>query len=271
MANTIHQSQALMQDQETIGGFLRSYRVSELLKQCNAYKIKGYPVIEIFTYLLSMMFSPVSTYMSMRIGSFKEQFSKNTIYRFCNNASINWRKFLRTLSFRVVNEFMDPATSKERVNYFIFDDTPFQKFGKKTELVSKFFNHVDMKYMYGFRVLTMAWSDGYSSLPVDYVPLASSKEDLVRCPAKKMDKRTLAGRNRTLAQTQAPELIKTMFRNAATLGFKANYVLFDSWFSTPKGIIDIKNGFGLDVIAMVKKSGKVFYEYNDEQLGIKQI
>ena len=51
---------------------------------------------------------------------------------------------------------------------------------------------------------------------------------------------------------------------------KASYVLFDSWFSSPDSICKIKN-LGYDVIAMVKKTSKVFYEYNGEMMSVCDI
>lgn len=94
MATTL--SQVLTETQEakdTVTSFLRQYEVGNLLRQCRAHKIKGFPVLQIFIYLLGCMFSPISTYMSMKIDTYKEPFSKNTIYRFCNDAGINWHKF----------------------------------------------------------------------------------------------------------------------------------------------------------------------------------
>ena len=183
--NTISQSEVLLQDATNeVGSFLRKYQVSDILKQCNGYKQKGFSVIQLFTYLVTLMFQPLSTYMSMRVGAYKELFSKNTIRRFCNNPSINWHKFLRILSQKLVVEFMRPATSDDREEFFIIDDTPFQKSGKKTELVSRFFNHVRMKYELGYRILTLLWTDGYSNVPVDFAPLSSGNEKLIVSKAK---------------------------------------------------------------------------------------
>ena len=270
--NTISQSEILLQDATNgVSDFLHRFQVSSILKQCNGYKQKGFPVIQLFTYLVTLMFQPISTYMAMRVGAYKEPFSKNTIRRFCNNTSINWHKFLRILSQRLVSEFMRPATSDKREEFFILDDTPFHKSGKKTELVSKYFNHVNMKYEFGYRILTLLWTDGYSNVPVDFVPLSSGNEKLVISKAKSFDGRTLAGKIRRQACTKAPELILMMLKQAVSAGHKAKYVLFDSWFSTPKGIMDIKRTLDMEVIAMVKKSGKVFYEYNGEQHDVKEI
>lgn len=270
--NTISQSEILLQDAtKEVGYFLHRFQVSSILKRCNGYKQKGFPVIQLFTYLVTLMFQPLSTYMSMQVGAYKEPFSKNTIRRFCNNPSINWHKFLRFLSQKLVSEFMRPATSENREEFFIFDDTPFHKSGKKTELVSKYFNHVNMKYEFGYRILTLLWTDGYSNVPVDFAPLSSGNEKLVVSKAKPFDGRTLAGRIRKQACLKAPELILMMLGQAVAAGHKAKYVLFDSWFSTPKGIMDIKRTHGMDVIAMVKKSGKVYYEYNGEQHDVREI
>ena len=70
-------SQKLVEAQEandTVRRFIRRFEVGKLLRVCRANKEKGFSVVELFTYLLCCMFSPISTYMSMRIGSFKESF-----------------------------------------------------------------------------------------------------------------------------------------------------------------------------------------------------
>lgn len=272
MATTLSQKLAEAQEaKDAIRVFLHQFAVGDLLRKCRAHKVKGFPVLQIFIYLLGCMFSPISTYMAMKIDTYKEEFSKNTIYRFCNDAGINWHKFVRLLSERVIRTFMRPATSDERIEYFVFDDTPLPKSGKKTELVAKFFNHVNMTYSFGFRILTMIWSDEYSSIPIDFCPLSSGNDELVKCPARRYDQRTIAGQIRRQAQQKAPDIMVDMIRKALHAGHSANYVLFDSWFSTPKGITQIKKESGLNVISMLKKSSKVFYEYNGQQLDIKKI
>ena len=272
MATTL--SQVLTGTQEakdTVKSFLTQFEVGNLLRKCRAHKIKGFPVLQIFIYLLECMFSPISTYMSMKINTYKEPFSKNTIYRFCNDAGINWHKFLRLLSECVIRQFMRPATSDKRIEYFVVDDTPLAKTGKKSVLVAKFFNHVNMTYQYGFRILTLIWTDEYSSVPIDFCPLSSGNSSLLRCSPKKCDGRSIAGQIRKQSQQKAPDIILDMLKKAIRIGHSAQYVLFDSWFSTPKGITAIKKELALDVIAMLKKSSKVFYEYQGKQVDIKKI
>ena len=235
MANTLSQMLAGVQEvNDTVRGFLHQFEVGNLLRKCRAHKIKGFPVMQIFVYLLGCMFSPISTYMSMKIGTYNEEFSKNTIYRFCNDAGINWHKFVRLLSERIIRQFMRPATSEKRIEYFVLDDTPFAKTGRKTELVAIFFNHVTMKYQFGFRILTLIWTDEYSSVPIDFCPLSSGKDNLLKCPARKCDRRSIAGQIRMQSQQKAPDIILDMLRKAIHTGHSAKYVLFDSWFATPR-------------------------------------
>ena len=54
-------------------------------------------------------------------------------------------------------------------------------------------------------------------------------------------------------------------------GLSAKYVLFDSWFSSPKVVAALKQEHGLDTIAMVKKSSKIKYGYQDGRFNIKEI
>lgn len=54
--------------------------------------------MDIFRYLFCMMFSDRSIYMQMKTGIYEGSFSKNTIYRFLNNAGTNWQRFTILLS-----------------------------------------------------------------------------------------------------------------------------------------------------------------------------
>ena len=87
---------------------------------------------------------------------------------------------------------------------------------------------------------------------------------------KSFDKRTLAGKRRTLAQKKAPEAMMELLTTAKSAGLSADYVLFDSWFSNPAQITAIKTG-GMDVIAMIKKSSRIDYIYEGKSLNIKEI
>ena len=119
-------------------------------------------------------------------------------------------------------------------------------------------------------MLTLSWSDGNTLIPVNSCLLASAKDTNIIGPVKDFDHRTLAGKRRKLAQTKAPEAMMTLLDTALSAGLNADYVLFDSWFSSPAQVTSIHSK-GMDVIAMIKKSSRIKYSYCGEQLNIKEI
>lgn len=256
----------------SVSRFIKEYKIGKLLRICRAEKEKGIPAISVFQYLLCLIFADRSMYMQIRTNTFKTSFSKNTVYRFLNSAKTNWLRFTTMLSEMVVNQFMRNLTSEQREDAFIIDDTLYAKAGyKKSELVSKVFDHVTMKYKKGFRLLTLGWGDGNSFVPINFSLLASSNEENVLGPHRDFDKRSLAGRRRKQAQSKATDVLVDLLKTAIHAGHSAKYVLFDTWFSTPKTICRIKAECNLDTIAMIKKSSRIKYEWNGKKYDIKEI
>ena len=251
--------------------FFFKHHVGKILAKCNGLKEKGVAPVSLLRYKLSNIFVGRSMYMQQRTGSFKEEFSKNTFYRFLNSTKTNWLRFTSLLAADIVKNDIRDLTDETRKNVFIIDDSLFNRTScKKTELGSKVFDHTDMHYKKGFRMLTLSWSDGNTLIPVNSCLLASTKEENIIGPVNNFDQRTLAGKRRKLAQTKAPEAMMTLLDTAVSTGLTAEYVLFDSWFSNPAQITAIKEK-SMDVIAMNKKSSRIKYLYNDELLNIKEI
>ena len=251
--------------------FFSKHHVGKLLAKCNGMKEKGISPVSLLRYKLSNIFVGRSMYMQRRTGSFKEEFSKNTFYRFLNSAKTNWLRFTSLLAADIVNNDIKGLTNDSRKNVFIIDDSLFNRTScKKTELGSKVFDHTDMHFKKGFRMLTLSWSDGNTLIPVNSCLLASAKDTNIIGPVKTFDNRTVAGKRRKLAQTKAPEAMMTLLDIALSAGMKADYVLFDSWFSNPAQVTDIHSK-GMNVIAMIKKSSRIKYSYCGEQLNIKEI
>ena len=252
--------------------FLKEFQVGKLLFQCNAGKTKGIPVMDIFRYLFCLIFSDRSMYMQRKTGAFEGGFCKNTVYRFLNNTKTNWQRFTTLLSARIINDFMKPLTSDNRKDVFIIDDSLFDRSRScKTELLAKVFDHCSMKYKRGYRMLTLGWSDGNSFIPVNHCLLSAAEDKNLLCEASSYDGRSLAGKRRKQSRRKATEVMLELIHMAQKSGLSAKYVLFDSWFSSPKAVIALKQEHGLDTIAMVKKSSKIKYGYQDGRFNIKEI
>ena len=71
---------------------------------------------------------------------------------------------------------------------------------------------------------------------------------------KPHDGRSLAGRRRLQSRRKATDVMVELIHSAQRAGITAKFVLFDSWFSAPKTILELKKQEHLDTIAMMKKS-----------------
>ena len=256
----------------SVTNFMNKFQIGKLLFKCNAGKAKGIPVIEVFRYLFCLIFSNRSMYMQRKTGTFDGSFCKNTVYRFLNNAKINWFRFTTLLSSRIINDFMKPLTGENRKDVFVIDDSLFDRSrSKKTELLAKVFDHCSMKYKNGYRMLTLGWSDGNSLVPINHCLMSAADDKNLLCKAADFDGRSLAGKRRKQSRRKATEVMIDLLKAARSSGISAKYVLFDSWFSSPKTITVLKTDCELDTIAMVKKSSKIKYGYQGGRYSIKEI
>ena len=160
----------------SIISFIKKFQVIKLLRKCGFRKEKGISLFSLFLYVLSNVFRDRSLYMQLKTDHFKENFSKNSYYRFMRNVHVNWLRFTTLLSAQIINNHLRSLTSEKRADCFVVDDSYFSRTGfKKTELVAKVFDHVSMTYKKGFRMMTLGWTDGASFMPINSVLLSSQK------------------------------------------------------------------------------------------------
>ena len=267
-------TQATQNDKQiskSIKRFFTRFHVSSALKASNAYKKKGVPVMEIFQYLFLLIFSNRSMYMNLITGRNTPDFAKDTVYRFMKMIQINWIRFTTILSARIIRDAIFPLDSEERANVFIIDDSMFERNrSKKAELLAKVYDHAKHKYLFGFRMLTLGWSDGSSFLPVNSILLSTENRKKRINEATEVDKRTVGYKRRKLSLEKGTQAMLTLLDAAKKAAIPAKYVLFDSWFSSPRTLHAVKS-MGYDVIGMVKKTPKMFFRYNDEDMSLTSI
>ena len=59
----------------------------------------------------------------------------------------------------------------------IIDDSTLGRLrSKKVELLARVFDHCENKFLKGYRMLSVCWSDGASFLPLDFALLSSANE-----------------------------------------------------------------------------------------------
>ncbi len=174
-----------------------TFGIRNLLCKCNAQKEKGVPVLDIFKYKLYNVFSDRNMYMQQKPSFFRESFSKNAFYRFLNSPKTNWLRFTTLLSKKVADT-VEPLIDDDRVNAFVVDDSLFERTGcKKTELGSRVFDHISMKYRKGCRLMTLGWTGRNTFLPINSSLLASSKQCNLIGPISDYDGSSLAAKRRS--------------------------------------------------------------------------
>ena len=253
---------------KSIEKFFKRFHISSALKASNAYKKKGIPVIEVFQYLFLLIFSNRSMYMSLITGRNTPGFAKDTVYRFMKMLQINWIRFTTLLASRIIRDAIVPLDSEDRANVLIIDDSMFERNrSKKVELLAKAYDHANHRYRFGFRMLTLGWSDGSSFLPVNSILLSSENKKNRVNEAVKVDKRTAGYKRRLLSIQKGTQAMLELLRTAKKAAVPAKYVLFDSWFSSPSTLHAVKT-IGYDVIGMVKKTPKMFFRYKGEDMSL---
>ena len=255
---------------DSVKNFFDRFHVSRLLKASNIKKEKGELPVSIMTYVFSLVFRNRSMYMDMLLGNGGVSFSKDTYYRFMNNVHANWIRFTSLLASRISTEVITPATSAERVNALIVDDSVFSRgCSKKVELLAKVFDHANHAFLYGFRMLTLGWTDGNTFLPVNHVLLSSANKSQ-NSEGHGVDCRCNGYRRRQLALSKGTEAMIELIREAKKTSLPADYVLFDSWFASPKTLTAVK-ALGYDVIAMIKRTDKMTFNCNGSKHSLKEI
>ena len=111
---------------------------------------------------------------------------------------------------------------------------------KKVELLAKVYDHAKHKYRFGFRMLTLGWPDGSTFLPVNSILLSTENKKNRINEAAEIDKRTVGYRRRKLSMEKGSTL-----RAVKRMDF--------------------------DVIGVVKKSPKMFFRYDGEDMSLISI
>ena len=255
---------------ERIRAFFQRYQLCDILRKSNAYKQQGVSVMAIMSYLFCLVFRNRSMFVDMQSGK-APNFRKDTVYRFKNATHINWMHFTTLLSANIIGTTLEPLTSENRRNAFVVDDTIFERNGsRKVELLAKVYDHARHRFTRGFRMLTLGWSDGVTFLPINSCLLSTANQQNRLSEGKILDSRSNGAKAREMATKKGTEVISDLISEAQSAGIQADYVLFDSWFSSPKVIRSMREK-NLDVVAMVKQSSKFHYAFQGEKLSCKEI
>ena len=249
---------------------IKELQIGKLLRRSNISKNCGISAFEVFQFLLLLVFQGKNLFRFLNSKHKDQAVSKNTYYRFLNETSYNWSKFLLRLAVYVTTVF-NSLTRSERVNVLILDDSVIKRNrSKSVELLARVYDHVEHKFQKGFTLLTLGWSDGYSFIPTGFNMLSSAnKSNRYNEISDAIDHRSNGYKIRKESMMRKTDAAIHLIENALNAGIKARYVLMDTWFTTEPMIGAILNT-GLDVIGMVKQL-KQRYTYNGKQYKLQEL
>ncbi len=269
MNSTLIEEQNQIEKLGTFGNYFSRLKVGKMLNKSGIMKTKGASPLELFTIVFSLAFIGKNFFEGV-VRNKKVTVGKDAVYNFLNSSTYNWRRFTILISSRIyliIKSFLDDSSEE----VLIFDDSTYDRSrSKKVELLSRVFDHTTHKYLKGFRLLTLGWSDGNSFLGLDFALLSSAKEkNRYNEINPAIDKRTCGYQRRKEAITKSTLLLEPMVKRAIKMGIRAKYLVMDSWFSMPSVISTLRQN--IHIICMLKDHPKWLYEYNGKKLRLKDL
>jgi hypothetical protein len=252
-----------------IDGFFNQFKIATSLHQCGIRKRHGHSVRTLILAIFTLPFVRENFFRGIATND-NLAFGKDAAYDVLKGCQSNWRKLLLSIGTKLY-VFLNRLTDEDRESVLIVDDSPYDRSrSKAVELLSRVWDHSNGRFIKGFRMLTVCWSDGYSCLPLDFSLLSSADAKNRLCDNRKsMDKRCCAWQRRQEAIVKAPENLEAMVERILAAGVRARYLLMDSWFAMPATISALAKNIG--VIGMVKKTPKIHYEYNGHWVDVNTI
>ena len=254
---------------DRISYFFKQFQLGSLAHRCGIVKSKGVSPTELLLCIFSLPFLRLNLYRYFAVERLCD-FGKDAVYDFMRSCRFSWRRFLLLLASRACAELQE-LTSDDRESVLILDDSTMHRpCSKSVELLARVYDHTTGKFLKGFRLLSLCWSDGSSLAPLDFALLSSPKaKNRLQEADDRLDQRTCGAKRRQEAITKSTELIAPMLKRAKAAGVQAKYLLMDSWFGMPA--IIAKASEHLPVICMIKRTKKVHYSFENEQLDVMSI
>jgi hypothetical protein len=143
-----------------IDEFMTRFKIGTLLNRTGIRKLRGVSPLLVLRIIFELAFVDRNIFTGVHKNS-TSHMGKDAVYRFLSAQRHNWRRLIGFLSQMVIKGFLEPLTAAVREKVFILDTTIYDRSRScKVELLSKVYDHCAKRYLNGFRMLTLRWSDG---------------------------------------------------------------------------------------------------------------
>ena len=282
----IQHLQEFLEDEEKLGNFLAHYLkpllhpgLHQMLKHVKSKGFNSFDIISFLSFLPLLAVGSLHGYYG-RYGTDFIQCKKDVFYRFKNNSGVRWRSILYSICKRFMNLLKKRQFENASPTYLIVDDTVLGKTGKAIEFLSRVWDHVSHGYVLGYKLLLLGYYDGSSFLPLDF-SLHRERGKRAKCPyglkAKELKKQYRKHREQhALSQQRIKELdekksevMLQMIKRAFKKGFKASFILADSWFFS-YALLALCKQLKTKLIGMAKL-GNTKFKYKNKAISAKAL
>lgn len=171
----IDQNSQYNQLPKEINSVFSELEMNKHLRQAGIKKSFGFSCSYLFQLVFCLIFQHKNWFSLLDSKKADKYPAKDAVYRFLNQSTFNWRRFLLFLSTFTIQK-VTRLTDKSRPKVLIIDDSAYDRNrSKKVELLARCFDHASLKMRFykGFRMLTLGWSDGCTFMPIDFSLLSS--------------------------------------------------------------------------------------------------
>ena len=170
--------------QSKIDDFFDRFRIGTLLHRGGVRKRHGHGVRSLTQAIFTLPFVGKNFFRGIVINE-DLAFGKDAAYQLPKATTYNWRQLLLHLGSRLFAVFNN-LRSEDRETVLIIDDSPYDRSrSKMVKLLSRVWDHSTGRYLKGFRMLTVCWSDGVSCVPLDFSLLSSADAKKRLCDSQK--------------------------------------------------------------------------------------
>ena len=196
-------------------------------------------------------------------------------YRFSQDSQFNWRKVLYRFNKQIEKNENQDETTATRPKALILDDSTITKTGKRIEGVSRVHDHVSNTFPIGYKLLGLAWFDGYYGRFLDFCLVAEKKIKLKRTKkqfSKERDKKSPGAVRKSELKKGKITLGCELLTNAVKNGFIPDFVMTDTWFTCAELINKVRSlaKGTIHFLGMIKGGPRKFL-YDGKTLTLAQL
>ncbi len=257
--------------QDNLRTLLTLFKINSLSNIFKTIKKSGVCVWDIFHILILITFSTSKTINGIQKDKFapKSEGKKDVYYRLLSNQKMNWRSILFLFIKRYLELESKFTPAKNQIKCLVFDDTDIEKTGKKIEGVSKIYNHVTNRYIFGYKLLVAGYWNGSVFIPIDFSFHRENKDNKVKKYGltKKeysVQKKTQRAKGSAVLKRfkelnkSKTEVVVEMFKRIKQRKIAVDYILMDTWFTSISLINKLKEvNSNIDIIGMYKYNSQV--------------